>query len=79
MVSKYTINEFGYVCFDGKIVVPQVAIDRVLEAYHDSGHYNAEKVRKSISSGGYWFPSMDKMIGSYISRCLSCLDKSGNG
>ena len=76
-VSKYSLTEHEYLCYEGKTVVPENCISSIITAYHGSGHFSSEKVQYSIASAGYWFKAMKKRIIDYVSKCKDCLKKSG--
>jgi hypothetical protein len=54
-------------------VVPKAARAQIVFYHHDNvGHCGAERTLQLVKRK-YWFPSMKKYIGRYVSCCLPCM------
>ena len=65
----------------GKIIVPLILINRVIERFHDhilGGHLGITKTAKRISQKYFW-PQMIVDITNYINSCLICAKRKAYG
>ncbi|KAJ8935324.1 hypothetical protein NQ318_004486, partial [Aromia moschata] len=59
---------------DPQLVVPRLAVPRILAEYHDNataGHFGVDRTLHRISSRYYW-PNMRRDVTTHLSKCMEC-------
>ena len=77
--SRYSIQPFigggktrELICYNGKIVVPDVLQNRIVQWYHDYlGHPGINRTEETIGQH-LWWPKMRNHITNSVSSCESC-------
>ena len=77
--SRYSIQPFigggktrELICYNGKIVVPEVLQNRIVQWYHDYlGHPGINRTEETIGQH-LWWPKMRNHITNSVSSCESC-------
>ena len=58
-----------------RLYIPTHLQPKIIEEYHENGHFSVDKVFQSIKEKYYW-PHLYKRIQAHIDQCVTCKIRS---